>query len=84
MWITETMFIYVILLFVAVGAFGGWLLKVAIDQMKADRRREAEAEERSREYEQSYIAECEERIKDLNRQQTMYWWLSEVKGGAKK
>jgi hypothetical protein len=88
MWITETMFIYVILLFVAVGAFGGWLLKIAVDQMKADRRKEEEAEERSREYERSitqrYIEQCEEQIKDNNRQQTMYWWLSEVKGGAKK
>lgn len=84
MWITETMFLYVILLFVAVGCFGGWLLKVAVDESRADRRREAEAEDRRREYEQSYIAECEERIKAFNRRQLMHLWLSEVKGGAKK
>lgn len=84
MWITETMFLYVILLFVAVGCFGGWLLKVAVDQMKADLRREAEAEERSREYEQRYIEQCERRIKTENRNQLIYLWLSEVKGGAKK
>lgn len=82
--ITETELTYLLLILVMVGAFGGWLLKIAVDQMKADLRREAEAEERRREYEQSYIAECEERIKELNRQNTMYWWLSEVKGGAKK
>lgn len=82
--ISETGLTYLLLILVMVGAFGGWLLKVAVDQMKADRRREEEAEERRREYEQSYITECEERIKDLNRQQTMCWWLSEVKGGAKK
>ena len=84
MWITETELTYLLLILFMVGCFGGWLLKVAVDQMKADQRRKEEAEDRRREYEQSYITECEERIKDLNRQQTMYWWLSEVKGGAKK
>ena len=82
--ITETELTYLLLILFVVGCFGGWLLKIAIDQMKADQRREEEAEERSREYEQSYIAECEEQIKELNRQQTMYRWLSEVKGGANK
>jgi hypothetical protein len=82
--ISEQELLFWILVLCMICCFGGWLLKVAVDQKKADQRREEEAEERSREYEQRYIAECEERIKDLNRQQTMYWWLSEVKGGAKK
>lgn len=82
--ITETELTYLLLILFMIGCFGGWLLKVAVDQMKADRRREAEAKRRREECEQSYIAECEEQIKELNRQQTMYWWLSEVKGGAKK
>lgn len=82
--ITETELTYLLLILFMVGAFGGWLLKVAVDQMKADRRREAEAEERRREYEQRYIEQCERRIKTENRNQLIYLWLSEVKGGAKK
>jgi hypothetical protein len=86
--ISEVELTYLLLILMMIGAFGGWLLKVAVDESRADLRREAEAEERRREYErsveESYIAECEERIKELNRQNTMYWWLSEVKGGANK
>lgn len=82
--ISEVELTYLLLILMMIGAFGGWLLKVAVDESRADIRREKEAEECRREYEQSYIEACEERIKELNRQQTMFWWLSEVKGGAKK
>lgn len=42
--ITETGLTYLLLILFMVGCFGGWLLKVAVDQYRADRRRELERE----------------------------------------
>jgi hypothetical protein len=78
--VSEVELTYLLLILIMVGAFGGWLLKVAVDQMKADRKREEEAENRRREYEQSCIEQYEETIKEHNRRNLMHSWISEVTG----
>lgn len=47
----EQVLLFCILVFAVFAFFGGWFAKIAVDQYKADKRREKEAERRRIEYE---------------------------------
>lgn len=77
----QEILLYWILVLVVVAFIGGWVVKVALDQYRADKRRKEEALQRRLEYEMNLAEEYAERIKELNREKLFYEF---VKRGAEE
>lgn len=87
-YIDQQILIFLVLMFGAVMFFGGWVTKISIDQYKADRKREQEAEMRRMAYmcQQAKQRKLDEQHKlwDSNMKETADVFEEKTKGGAKK
>lgn len=87
-YIDQQILIFWVLMFGAVMFFGGWVTKISIDQYKADRKREQEAEMRRMAYmlQRAKQRKLDEQHKlwDSNMKETADVFAKETKGGAKK